>query len=328
MLELLNDLNAGNDIKRMLYEKAHGEKEYSTIKSLIQESFIRSDFRFLRDYLKEWIESDRPYLLALPYFNTDQEDFRGVVEKLTKKRFSKGILRIFWEKVKKYGVTFLNNYYELTPFMDDLGITHDELLSLDHSIILQRDLKLRLQGIMGVLKHYSHYRKMILLRAADESMRADIARMWDQFNLDNDPEVKEILPKKPRDLKTVHDKLSTHLRLRSIPDTHLNQDINFLHGLPAGEFIIDVPKTSHDLIRTSDELKHCVFSYENSVQKKQCQILNLLKGGAKVYTIELKGNLGDYIISQFKGIQNEKSMEGPDGSEMRSIILGWVNRKK
>lgn len=133
VFSLLPDLNAGANEIKFLYDRAWIKKDIQTIESLIWEYSVSAEFRFIKGFYEKNVESKNYEKLAMPYFNTDQEDFRGVVQKLTQTRFTKGLIKVFGQKVELYGVTFLNNYYELIPVMEELNITHDEILGLDHS---------------------------------------------------------------------------------------------------------------------------------------------------------------------------------------------------
>jgi hypothetical protein len=70
-----------------------------------------------------------------------------------------------------------------------------------------------------------------------------------------------------------------------------------------------------------------VHSYIDEVYEGYCNIINLKINKKLQYTLELRKNeTGNYVITQFKGIKNESSMEGPNGKEIREEILKRVNK--
>lgn len=130
------------------------------------------------------------------------------------------------------------------------------------------------------------------------------------------------MPKKPKSLRKLHDYLSKALIPHTKKGIPLNQELEFLDGMVVEGFTIEVPKMSNDLIETSIELEHCVHTYKDRVRNGFCNVINLKKEGRRVYTLKIeKEEDGLHLVSQFKGHQNEDSMEGPSGERIRGEIL-------
>jgi hypothetical protein len=215
---------------------------------------------------------------------------------------------------------------ELLPLMKDFGMTHDEILSLDHSYALPRNTQDKVEGLGFIISRYSNKRKIILISTATIEMTEELRRLtWNLLRFSTEKR-NAWFPKKPKSLREVHDSLSKEMLKEKTPDGPLDQEIEFINGLKVDGFEIEVPTMVHDLIETSQELKHCVHSYFQRVIVKKCQIINLCREGKRIYTIELVISEGRYLITQFKGMCNEASMQGPAGEIIRRKILDLVNR--
>jgi hypothetical protein len=321
IFKLLPTLQVSSSDIKLLYEHAWKSKNLITLNELSLNYGIKAEFKFLGEFYDQKIKAQEFQFLALPYFLTDRENFMTIVQKLTGPKYSKGILKKFGVQVEKYGVSFLNNYLELSPVMKKLNLTMDELMSLDHSHLLPKNLTDKIEGLDYILSRFSKGRAHILMSTADSDTTHELQIIAVSAARFSEEKIKNWLPRKPKSLKEIHDKLSEGILKETTKDVPLMQDIFHFHGQACGEFIIEVPEGSHDLVRTSTELKHCVHAYKDAIIKKNCQILNLIKDGQRIYTVELRKSEEKYFIWQFRGFQNENSMESSNGDELRKKLL-------
>ena len=129
-------------------------------------------------------------------------------------------------------------------------------------------------------------------------------------------------------VRDIHDEISRRTRKLKRNIRPLHQEIIFLDGVSFNDFTIEVPKDTADLINTSDEMNHCVHGYDERVIRKKCQIINLKKDNKRIYTIELVPKGGIYQIDQFKGYNNESSMEGPSGYKYQRELIHLITKLK
>lgn len=316
-------LKVSNQEKRS-YQKWQAEGDTDSLNTVCQSYWIRSNFKFLGPYYDQLIETQKFELLPFPYFSVEGEDFKGVVEKLAGKSFTKGLVKKFGEATRKYGVNFLNNVWELNLVYHKSPLNFDQVVNLNHSKVLPRGIHREARGLELVLNFYTPQRILTLLSTANDEFLKDTVLMARKFQSLTREELKEVLPKKPSHFRDVHNAFSRSLLKEESPNVPLKQDLRFLHGLRLGEYVIEVPADSHDLISTAIELQHCVHCYAERIKAKECQIINLMKKHNRHYTVELVPSFKRYNIVQFKGFKNEDSMEGPEGRLYREELLKMI----
>lgn len=315
VLNLLKTASISEEEVPYYYEicRKAGHKECSQF--LHERKELREKFYFLGDFYPECLESRRFELLAYPRFETKKLSFKEVIQK----NFvhSNWTIKPLGQKTKKFGVTFLNNLFELYQ-MNDLAETMfwmEKFYNLDHTKELPDRISYAARRFHLLMDRYTEKRFFDLLFTIDMTDTGDIRLMLKRLAELSPDEQKAALPRKPKSMKEIHDALSIKILEIKEQCRPLEQEIDFLDGKIIKDFVIEVPKTSYDLRDTSKDLKHCVHTYTGFIKQRECQILNLKKDGLRIFTIELKKRNGKYRVTQFKGAGNENSMEGPDGVE-------------
>lgn len=309
---------------KQLYSLAQKNSDVDLLNNISQTEVIESVFNFLGEFFLINRAHGNYHLLPLPIFSTENKSFKDLVKFLTLEKFKNGHLKKFGLLTEKFGVVFLNNFYFLKNIYPPGSLNIDQVLNLDHSRQLDH-------GVIDLIdeftfdfffKKYSLKRTMNLLLNTHEMEIDDTYRMVDQ-NPDY-REIMEILPKKPKSFREIHDAVSGKVITNNQLNLPLNQSIQFLNGEKVGDFIIEVPRSTKNLIDTSRDLSHCVHSYTKLVINGECQILNLLKNGKRIYTVEIIISKESPLIRQFKGSHNESSMEGFEGEEIRQKICRLI----
>ena len=260
------------------------------------------------------------HLLPLPVFATDG-DFPTVIQRITGHRFQKYMIRKFGEKTKEEGSLFLNNAYLIFRLYENVELNFDRFLNLElHHSIAPENAKC-ITSMSVIRDFYTMERLIRLLTYSDSHWVEETARIIIDVDEDRN-NIKELLPKKAKSFREIHDALSFGLlnKRNHYQNKSLNQDIIFLHGKEIFEYTIEIPTDSDTLIDTSRELKHCLHGYTKSIIMKECQVLNLIANNERQYTIELKPVHQGYEVVQFKGLQNESSMEGQLGRKYREKL--------
>lgn len=320
---IIQNLSISPESIRESYKEAQRTRNIELLQELSRNYTIRADFKFLGDFYYKCIEEKKYEFLPYPYFSTVGEDFRGVVEKLTQRKFQQGLVKKFGITTLKYGVNFLNNFFLMKRVHEKEDFNIDHILNLDHSSPLLPGKVYGLFSSKILFQRYSLKRMMMLLLNARDYEILDTNHIIKSHS--NPDELLPLLPKKPKTFREVHDALSIGIMKRNSPNVPLNQSLYYLNGKPIKDYIIEVPNFSHDLIDTSKELSHCVHFYSNKVRHGSSHIINLKRDGKRIYTIELmRDPTGSFNIIQFKGKFNEDSMESALGDEIRRELLSMI----
>jgi hypothetical protein len=318
---------------KLIYQEAWRENSVKILEELHQQYAIQSQFKFLGEFYQQCVQEKKYHLLALPHFSIDGERFEDVVQKLTRKEFRRPLLKRFGELTRRYGMNFLNNYYELDLIFLEAPLNLEEKLRINHSFAIPRMAK-KLQDLKYFLMDYSPDRFVRILSSATEEMITETEFLLSRVQGDPKEVRRSILPRKPKDLNEIHNALDRYLIKQKRSDFDLHQDILPLHGKIINEYTIEVPSRAFDLIDTSLELKHCVHSYDKKVVNKECQILNLIKEGRRCYTVEIMIAPEGPQIVQFRGIRNDRAMEEEAGrvyrEKLMSLLLAipWPGQKE
>lgn len=324
LTQIAGTLHVSPKDERLHYKYALHEGVLPVLLELSRKQSITSQFNFIRDFFHEKVQARDFIYLPLPYFNTDGENFNDIVRMLAGPRFTKGAVKKFGTCLEKYGVNFLNNYYEYRQVIDAWNLNPDDLFNLDHFKALPFSICFAYKGSGVIFKRYTIERVHTLLTSPDADVRTDLIHMGHRLDFLPEYELREMLPRKPKSLLQLHDFVSEALLKWNVPNVPLEQDLMFLNGLPLDEYVIEVPVTSYDLIDTSRDLKHCVHGYYERVIKKYCQIINLLQDGRRVYTLELRPKDQSYVIVQFKGLRNNSEMETELGKPYQEKLLRLI----
>jgi hypothetical protein len=320
---LVKNIHLKAEQEKILYHEAQIANRIESIEILLQTYSVQGEFKFLGAFFETSVQKKSFHLLPLPLFSVDREDFKGVVEKITGRRYAPGLVKKFGKKTEEFGVAFLNNVYLLCQIYLNSNLNLDQVLNLDHSQQLTPQVIAPAKSLLPILESYSLNRAFKVLTPSNQNYLEETTRLLQGEN--ELTRVLEQLPSKPRSFKDIHDSVSITLLKKNRPDLPLNQDIAFLHGKILKNFVIQVPATSFDLISTSMELNHCVHGYDRMVIKKECQIINLTRFGKRHYTIELRPENGGYVIAQFKGKANDSTMEGHSGDGHRQELQRLLN---
>ena len=327
IIEMLTNMSCDHNHERLIYEQVWEGNKIEPLIILSEKYAIQSEFRFMGDFHRKCIAEKKFHLLPLPAFSTDREDFKGVVEKITRKRFKPGLVKKFGEPTNHYGVVFLNNVFYLDQLFIDLDLNLDKVVVLDHSKAISPRVIEPMLKIQFILTHYPLPRVLALLAGANENYIIDTATMVKNSSFTKE-EICSCLPKKPKSFNEIHDAISLFLLKEKKKNLPLNQELAFLNKEVLFDYVIEVPSESFDLINTSAELRHCVHGFVDSVRRKECHIINLQKNHKRVYTIELRKTGSSYSIVQFRGLSNEKSMEGSAGEKYRDELLKMIRDKR
>ena len=308
-----------------LYMVARDQKKYRVLDYLIEEGDLKR--HFLK--LPKLLNAKRYDLLPVPkdIFFQDGIDRMVDTSPLSDKAHK---YRHFMHYASMYGTVFTNNFLIMAFF---LGKLHemgefDSLFKVDHTQELDPFYEFNEECHLKLLDHYSLERvfKLMLSAQNDASyVEEDLISLLNILDSLPNNVHSGILPKKPKDIKKLHDDLSKALIPYTKMGISLDQELYYLDGAEMEGFTIEVPKISDDLVSTSIELDHCVHTYIHHVKNGHCCIINLKRADKRVYTVELEKSEGDeFSIVQFKGFKNEDSMEGVKGELMRNKILSLI----
>lgn len=341
-----------NQSLKNAYNLAIQKNRPNVVRVLINQFGFRNNFSFATDEdINFFLEDDKAILLPLLYFQMRTITFDEILYYIFKEaypRYKKRVGVLF----KKYGTRVLNNIFILSRLVD-IEKNFDIVVNLDHSKLIneyvykclsgqelengdtgQKDvfswlteLNFSINRIFKILvSHKGNDQEDFYILAWD--IRRMIAMVKARYGDDYVTIVKEYIGKKPRSMKEIHDKLVPLLTMLETEESEkimLNQKLDFLEGESLFEYRISVPMTAADLLNTGTIMKHCVGAYADSVIQGSKNIINLIKGGDLVYTIEL--NLlsnQKFEIRQFKGYRNSCEMEGLKGEKYRKAICDLI----
>jgi hypothetical protein len=130
----------------------------------------------------------------------------------------------------------------------------------------------------------------------------------------SDNDLKNILPKKPKSFEQISILIKDYILKIEQPNIKLNQhNIIQWHNKHFEDYLVSVPKTSHDLITLGTELNNCIGNgyYSKRINIDHKSILSLKKDNKNIYCIlfssdgvyEARGNLNQHvpndIVSKF-----------------------------
>lgn len=309
-----------------IYESHRNNGMNEKVKDFIEKSSLGAKFRFLGDMLNNFLEDQKIHLLSVPEFETNG-DFKEIVNTLSGKRMTKGMVKKFGIKTQTFGVVFLNNVHFLNKiYGQDLNM--DLILNLDHRFEIYKENAEAFSKLDFIVKTYTLKRAFFLLTTSSVYYLKESAELIKWLSSEELDIVAKDFPRKFECHTEIHNEISIRIKYLKKNNRQLNQEIIFLDGLRFHEFNIEVPKDTADLKSTSDELNHCVHGYDERVIRKKCQILNLTRDGKRIYTIELVPNGDLYRVEQFKGYSNNSQMEGPEGYKLHRELIYLISLLK
>jgi hypothetical protein len=160
-------------------------------------------------------------------------------------------------------------------------------------------------SIKTLLKYYPEKRVINLLLNNDLSMFKDTIYMFNQIEQLRDDF--SFLPKKPKNIKIIHDALSRMTRKLETPDFNLEQRDDVLaldKKILKDGLTIRVPKCHYDLVDLGEALNFCIGNgyYSNQVKDKKCSIVGVFDNKGAKYGIQFTR----YSIQQAYGFGNTK----------------------
>jgi hypothetical protein len=310
-----------------VYMAAREQKKCRVLDYLVQECDLKRHFL----NLPKLLEDKRYDLLPIPKSIAFQDGIDSILdESPSSGKFER--YKQFMDCSLKHGTVFINNFTIMSFLFEklDQAGAYDSFFKLDHRLEIDPFYEFNNECYQKLLDYYSLNRVFKLMVASGNG--ADYIEQ-DIISLLNTLEAlpleirSRVIPKKPNNLKKLHDDLSKALIPHTKKGISLNQDLIFLDGIELEGFKIEVPKLSDDLIETSEELDHCVHTYINIITSGICNVINLKQNEKRQYTLELaKEDDGNFNIIQFKGFRNEDSMEGHSGEIIRTRILELIQK--
>ncbi|MCO4755470.1 MAG: PcfJ domain-containing protein, partial [Bacteriovoracaceae bacterium] len=248
---------------------------------------IQLFFNFLGPIYEDWVERRMFHMLELPYFKpfylTDFNKMVDFIFKCDAKRYRKRVGKL----VQEHGVRALNNLYALHWYFPLEN--PDKYFNFDFSeLFIPFDLA-KGSSIRALFRYYGIKRFSRLYESALHMSHREVhdTAIMVRRSLNNND---GLMPKKPKNIREIHDTLSffvgcdiEHL------STTFTQELDFLNGvqIEGGRYTIEAPRSYVDLVKTGEELHHCVgkAGYVNMILAGECQILNLLNfDGKRVYS--------------------------------------------
>lgn len=293
------------------YQSAFAKKAINLLDEISESVIIKSYFEFLGDFYERNKSEKNYYLLPLPAFQSEGKSFQDVVKSLAGTLFSESLLKEFESKTRTYGVTFLNNFYFLCQVYEIEKLDMNEVYDLDHSKAISRNVIDQLDPITFdfLFRGLNINQVFELIVSAHEMMVFQIFKIIDQNTEIED--LRKLIPKDAQTFEEIHDSFQRYIAKLRSGNRPLKQSIGYLHGKKILDFQIEVPSFSHDLYDICKALDE-TFSNDinfraNKVIKGDCQVLNLVKDGKRIYTVELIPTPEGFRINHLKDISNTRT---------------------
>ena len=304
------------------------EKLFSLSLYILSESELRDEYRFLTlEDIVHYLNSDSSFFLNRLNKQLRNKSYDQLIKSICP-GMSKKLFGLF---IKENGINGINNLHILSKIDMINKDNYQNFLNLDLqvSIYSQTRYKAQKELYKALVPYFTRSRlvSMFSRNTVPERSAKDIL----QSLLKLETIYNGKIPKKKlwRGTTTLQ-KFEENLTLLTILETGnnkkiLNQDILDLDGKSFKDFQIAVPKSSGDLITTSLELKHCVYSYTNDIISKSCQVFNLLLKGKLTYTVELVPLNQYWKVVQIKGQNNDSVLESDEHKAFRIELIKEVN---
>ncbi len=200
------------------------------------------------------------------------------------------------------------------------GISSDtviQLLNAKPGIPTHKDNNLLQKHIKLMRKHYNDKRIITLLWGAESEFLKDTVTMMERIYKAHP--TMAYLPKKPKNLRQVHDACVRALPKINQSDFDLGQreDILMLDNKALNdELVIRVPKTHFDLVDLGEALSFCIGNgyYSNKVKNKECSIVGIFDKKGPRFGVEFTR----YALNQAHGFANKQEFR-PDREIMKLL---------
>lgn len=222
--------------------------------------------------------ASKPTEFILTERNIEIEETLGLKNKSILKEFYDILITNKNEDVPKINTEMLNIIFtvkQIYPKIDE-QILKPLIKRYTHSAFIPEDLIVDVQNLLinynerRVVKLFSNYTQQDELE--------DTIRMY-KILFENDLEIDKILPKKPKNIKELHDLFMRECVKVRVPNSSLKQEeVEYLNNINIQDkYSIYVPQKSHDLIDIGNELSICVGNgyYARKVLNKEVNIISL-----------------------------------------------------
>lgn len=251
--------------------------------------------------------------------------FGNVTNNLSKKLFEK-----IYEKEGQPNTKLINFFKLVKEIRPD--IERDSLINMIPSK-WDFDYKTApIEEIIMITKHYNDKRVSRLLQKEllERHYIIDSARTLEQIvkaldgdnlRIVSDEEIKESLPKKPKDFKEIHDAYVLMTRKIEQANYKLDQSrVSHIDGKKIDDLKIWVPEFNHDLIEVGNSMNICVGNgwYADRIMKREINIIVLQKSGKNYVCFEYTNGK----IAQSKMHSNSAYRDGKVKSRLLEIIRG------
>lgn len=295
-------------------------------------SYLMGDTRMrdLYSFLPSTFSSKPLECMPLPMVDTQEMDPEQIFELYFSKAFPPEAIELFKSSLREHGTSALNNLMHLKWYVKDYNGGYSHFFKLDHSreicsfeyhpIFLHRQ----------ILKHYSLsrlFRLMVDTKGFDDFSAYTLSDHLNRLVGRSQVEIDEVLPKKPRTLQELCKKVDDRIQPILFKHVELVQKIEHLDHAEVSGYEVEIPKISEDLIQIAKELHLCTDRYIERVLKGWSQILVLKRNNQRELVIELVNYKDGYSIEQIKGFDNDDSLEGEQGIELRDALLRSLNEK-
>ncbi|MBY0517294.1 MAG: PcfJ domain-containing protein [Bacteriovoracaceae bacterium] len=311
----------------ILHDLSRKEGKGQIVSILLADTRLRGMFSFLPN-----APSREPFMsMPLPMVETEDKTPEQIFELYFSKVFPPEAVELFKSSLSEHGTKALNNLMHLKWYAKDYKGHYSDFFKLDHCreicnfeyhpIFIHRQ----------ILKHYSLkrlFRLMVDTTGFDDFSAFTLSDHFNRLVGRPQKDIKQVLPKRPRSLQELYKKVDDRIQPILFKQVELKQKIEHLDEALVCGYKVEVPKVSEDLIQISKELQVCTDKYIERVLKGWSQILVLKKNDERQLVVELQENQDGFRIKQVKGLENDDSMEGPEGIYLRSSILLQVNSQK
>ena len=250
------------------------------------------------------------------------EEVLGLKNKLIIKEFYQALLSedFYGKKVNTEMLNIIFTVKNICPEMDE-QLMKPLIKRYEHSSFILEDYLL---DVKNMLMNYNDKRIISLFANYEQDdFLEDCAIMYKRL-FENDITIDDILPKKPKKLREIHELFTRECSKIREPKSLLHQSLNQLKGVKCGKYDIFIPESSYDLIDIGNALGICVGNgyYAKKVSTKRCNIIALKEKENFKYCIEF--DKAGFI--QCRGYSN-RNMETELRNELSEVVFPKKSKK-
>lgn len=265
--------------------------------------------------------ASKPSEFDLTNKNTEIENILELSNKSILKEFYNVIISKNHE-VPKINTEMLNIIFILKQIRPDIDeqLLRPLLKRYSHNAFIKEDL---LVDVQNMLMGYNSKRIVTLFSNYEEDDFLEDTVIMYKTLFENDLEIDNILPKKPKKIRELHEIFSRECSKIKRPKRDLNQNLDF-DGIDINEeFKIIIPKTTHDLIDVGNILSICVGNgyYGKKVLNKESSIIVLFNKIEKRVSYCVEYDKNDII--QARGFANSNM-----NANLRNLLLNIIYKEK